>query len=214
MPQKTVVCTGDSITQGGGFYLPQPYPQLLQGRLGWPVTNAGMGGDTTTIMLARYGAIIAYLPHFDYVVISGGINDIPDAVYNPALTRSNITAMCDRALAVGITPIVCKISPRCNIANYSARVTAHNEWIEAFALENDYGVIDFYTLLEDPAHPGCTLPAYSYDGYLHPNQLGINAVVAAIDLRIFGVSGQTEVTDVVTVCEVATTTTIPVGWNT
>jgi len=52
-----VVCIGDQLTEGGG--VDTAYPRLLQNKLVvaggiWDVINAGVIGDTTAQMLARF----------------------------------------------------------------------------------------------------------------------------------------------------------------
>jgi len=51
--RTTVVCFGDSLTAGTGAPEGQGYPDVLARRLGRPVVNAGVPGNTTADGLAR-----------------------------------------------------------------------------------------------------------------------------------------------------------------
>jgi len=207
-----IVCIGDSITSGG-YGITTPYPPRLNARLGggWIVVNKGIGGDYTTNMLARFTPdVIDLTPN--YVVIEGGINDFifpaPTGT-PPETTRANITAMCDAAVSAGITPIVCTIAWR--LGFYSG-ITAHNEWVTTFAATNGYGVIDFHTTLEDPADLGNPYYPYMYDS-IHPNDLGQQAIVNAIDLHIFNIYRENYTTLITSSCETEQTIQISVGWD-
>lgn len=73
------------------------------------IRNAGIGGNTTAQMLARFDSdVMAYLPDGGWVGIAGGTND-PDGVTD---TYPNIEAMINRAL-VG----KCKVFLCSNITN-------------------------------------------------------------------------------------------------
>src|SRR4051794_17423393 len=73
-PGKTIVCFGDSITAGIGAEPGPPYPDLLAARLGTPVINAGVPGDTAEEGLARVDAALAQNPWL--VIVELGGNDI------------------------------------------------------------------------------------------------------------------------------------------
>lgn len=49
----TIVAFGDSLTYGSGAEDGQPFPQILAERLGVPIENRGVPGDTTREGLAR-----------------------------------------------------------------------------------------------------------------------------------------------------------------
>ncbi len=57
-----VTCYGDSVTEGMSVALENKYPTVLQGLLGdgYTVQNAGDGGERTTCIMARQGALKLY----------------------------------------------------------------------------------------------------------------------------------------------------------
>jgi lysophospholipase L1-like esterase len=75
--QKTLVCFGDSLTEG---VIGASYVDILRARL--PATvrviNAGINGDTTINLLRRFGRdVVPYQP--DLIVILVGLNDLTTA---------------------------------------------------------------------------------------------------------------------------------------
>ena len=73
MHNTNIICLGDSFTRGFGVrkkenWISQSYPENTT------LINAGINGDTTSGMLARFSRdVIEHRP--DYVLITGGIND-------------------------------------------------------------------------------------------------------------------------------------------
>jgi lysophospholipase L1-like esterase len=82
--EKTLVCFGDSITQGS---LGAAYVELLRSQLsGVNVINAGINGDTVLHLLQRYERDV--LPHQpDVVLIFVGLNDL-GTVYSKRSLRA------------------------------------------------------------------------------------------------------------------------------
>ena len=50
---ETIICFGDSLTEGVGASAGEDYPSVLSRQLGSPVINAGVRGDTTAAALER-----------------------------------------------------------------------------------------------------------------------------------------------------------------
>jgi lysophospholipase L1-like esterase len=50
---ETIICFGDSLTEGVGAGSGEDYPSILSRLLVMPVINAGQRGDTTAEALAR-----------------------------------------------------------------------------------------------------------------------------------------------------------------
>lgn len=72
---QTMVCIGDSLTQGADIPVGHAWPSLVANALRMQVINRGIGGDTTLGMLGRfYAQVVAEKPEF--VFIMGGTNDL------------------------------------------------------------------------------------------------------------------------------------------
>lgn len=72
--RDTVVFLGDSISSGHGLPLEVTFPLRLGARLGVPVRNAGVSGDTTAGGLARLARdVLAHRPKL--TVVELGAND-------------------------------------------------------------------------------------------------------------------------------------------
>ncbi len=77
----TIVALGDSVTLGTGATSGQGYVNVLERRIGQPIINAGVSGDTTASALARLDRdVISRNP--DVVIVFLGGNDILRGVSN------------------------------------------------------------------------------------------------------------------------------------
>ena len=135
--------------------------------------NAGISGQTTSQMLARFDAdIIQFAPRA--VVICAGTNDIAQNqgyISNEDILK-NIASMCDMATNSGIKVILCSLLPA-NKYNWRPSIKPAelikdlNARIKAYADLRGYTFVDFWTPFADSADG---LPTeYSSDG-VHPNQ--------------------------------------------
>src|SRR4030095_11926570 len=50
---RTIICFGDSLTEGVGAEPGEDYPAVLSRELGLPIINAGLRGDTAADALGR-----------------------------------------------------------------------------------------------------------------------------------------------------------------
>ncbi|MGZ4944353.1 MAG: GDSL-type esterase/lipase family protein [Halobacteriota archaeon] len=175
---QTIVCIGDSITQ--------TWPEILQQRLGsgWTVIDKGVGGDTTAGMLSRFNAdVIANHPQF--VVICAGTAALGHGTGSQQIEPS-IAMMCNLAVANGIRPVLCTIPPRENNNGvYIQSVNELNAWVKTYAASQGYDVIDFYSLLNDPANSWHYLKLYSSGDGIHPSSQGYQAMGAYVPLEVF-----------------------------
>lgn len=185
-PVKTVVAIGDSETYGRGLDRDQAYPAQLGALLGsnWSVFNAGVSGDTSRGMLARFDAdVLSHSPKF--VFIMAGENDIYYG-YDPSTNddsykldaagglKANIVAMIDKARNSGATVFVSTILPHGTIEEVPARQQAMTDlraWELSYLPTIGVRVLDFYAAVEDPSHPGYSVPSYTLDN-IHPSALG------------------------------------------
>lgn len=208
MPGHTVVCFGDSITEGvgstqGAF---RGWPDRLAERLqadpatrGWSVVNAGIGSnrllhDTPSVnALARFDRDVLAVPGVEKVIILMGINDIQYSHRFPsqAVTADEMIAalgqLVSRAHARGVKIIGGTITPFAGSGDYTAEGDAArtkvNDWIRGGGAFD--GVIDFDLATRDPLHPGQLSSALDSGGRLHPNDAGYALMGDAIDLRLF-----------------------------
>lgn len=135
----TVVVVGDSLTEQGGMVSgapqikttsPWPWAMNLLGQRFRVLYNAGIGGQTTSQILARFQTdVIAYDP--DVAVILAGTNNMGSGT---AQAKADITAMLDLCERNGIRAVLCTIPPRIS-GSYSGTMRADtyelNRWIIA-----------------------------------------------------------------------------------
>ena len=68
----SIVCFGDSLTEGVGAGKGNDYPSLLRRKVGWPVINAGVGGDTTQNAVQRIEEdVLSHDPRMVIVMLGG-----------------------------------------------------------------------------------------------------------------------------------------------
>jgi lysophospholipase L1-like esterase len=204
----TVVCLGDSITEGvastaGAFH---GWVDRLADRLqaspatrGWSVVNAGIGSnrllhDTpSTNALSRLDRDVLGVPGVAKVIVLLGINDIQYSRRNPAEAVSAdemiaaLGQLIARSHARGIEVIGGTITPFEGSSSYSpegeaARIRV-NDWIRNGGAFD--GIADFDRVTRDPLHPGQLLATADSGGHLHPNDAGYAMMGDAIDLELF-----------------------------
>lgn len=158
--------------------------------------NAGISGQTTSQMLARFDAdIVQFAPLA--VVICAGTNDIAQNqgyISNEDILK-NIASMCQMARQAGIKVILCSLLPA-NKYNWRPSVQPAslikdlNARIKAYAAQQNFTFVDFWTPFAD-SEDG--LPTkYSSDG-VHPNQdcytLMENIILPVIQAVLSGSEG-------------------------
>lgn len=211
VPQReghTVVCLGDSITEGvastvGSF---RGWPDRLADRLqadpatrGWSVVNAGIGSNRllhdvpSTSALSRFDRDVLSVPGVAKIIMLLGINDIQYSRRNPAEAVSAdeiIAAMGQivaRAHARGVQVIGGTIGAFEGSSSYSPEGEAMrvkvNSWIRDSGIFD--GVADFDRATRDPLHPSHLLESADSGGHLHPNDAGYALMGDAIDLKLF-----------------------------
>lgn len=172
-PGNLFVSLGDSITAGGDDMTYQAFatswPNLAsviskqQLQLGY---NAGIPGNTTAQMLARFDTDVT--PHLPTVVsLLCGTNDVGVTPFDTWAT--SVRAIVAKIRAIGAVPVLCTVPPS-NTASKQADVGRFNGYIKRYAVLNGLTVLDFYTLLADPANANYKA-AYLNDG-IHPNAAG------------------------------------------
>ena len=160
------------------------------------VANKGIGGNTTTQMLARFDAdILGLTPRPGWLLIEPGPNDAA-ALVTAATTIANVTEMITRARNAGMRVILATVTISASWGAVSkAERSQVDNWIKqsAPALFPGLVVVDWATPLVDET--GAALPAafvLEGDNRVHPNPYGaaimggvlaraINEVVPAAD---------------------------------
>ena len=96
---KNIICFGDSMTFGYGADPGEDYPARLAKKIGVPVINAGVDGDTSIEGLKRLSADVLEKSPLLVIVEFGG-NDFLEKVPLD-VTVKNIKEMADRIHATG-----------------------------------------------------------------------------------------------------------------
>ena len=179
---KTLICHGDSLTEGSDLDNPSIWPSLVEGRLKIKVLNSGIGGDTTAGLLSRfYHDVIGHRP--DYVLIIGGTNDLWWDL-DVKLIQANIFTMTCQAEYHNIVPLVGLPIPmvieRTRNQNFMAPQGGYKRCMEKLAVlvrslttlaqQNEIACLDFYHLFCDDS--GAVQEKYFLEDGLHPNKAG------------------------------------------
>jgi len=164
-------------------------------------------------MLARFPAnVLAYNPQI--VIIQGGMNDtnfITSRVTIYTVWAPAIEAMCELALENHIIPVLGLVTP--DAAN-TIRAEM-NVWLQAYASDNGFALIDFYDALDDPNNPGYLNPIYQGIS-VHPNAAGYIAmanVAAPVVLPLIKAIPADEIEYVTVTTSTDESITVPIGWN-
>ncbi|MFH0909665.1 MAG: GDSL-type esterase/lipase family protein [bacterium] len=173
---NTVVCLGDSMTDGECVPAGPPYPSRLGGLTGKTVINAGVCGEKTAAGASRVGGLLSkYKP--GYLCILEGAND---AIFDRPTSDvvGYLRSMVQAAKANNTIPIIATLTPMYDghaFANGSAqdisagiRQMAGEEGVRLVDLEAEFG--SDRSLVQD-------------DG-LHPSDSGTQLIALAFNDRI------------------------------
>lgn len=148
----TVVCLGDSLTEGAGADQNEDYPAALARRLSYPVINAGRSGDTSADALARIEAdVLAHNPRLVIVLLGGNdfLQQIP-----LSQTKTNLEEIVRRIQDQGA--MVALVGMRLGLFTdeygtvYETIAAKHGALLIAEALK---GILSDPKLRSDPIHP-------------------------------------------------------------
>jgi len=153
-PGTAIVCFGDSITAGVG---------ARAERLGVPVVNAGVSGDTAAEGLARVDRVLAADPWL--VIVELGGNDLLRR--RPAeATEQDLTAIVERLLAAGTAVVLVPVEAPLIGGSYG-------DMYERLARRYDVPSVDgvLRDVLTDPRRKS---------DQIHPNAAGYADLAAAV----------------------------------
>jgi O-acetyl-ADP-ribose deacetylase (regulator of RNase III) len=184
--RQKIVCLGDSITYGFPYGPQASWVALAAEALALEMVNAGVNGDTTAQMRARFEAEVARkMPA--YAIIMGGTNDAWVGA-TLAEVQESIRAMTEASFDHGICPVLglpapVNVSalgafPGEDVAGFTGDLNAFRDWMRAFATENALPVLDFHRALLNPA-TGEADPSYFVDEG-HPNHKGYHVMFEAV----------------------------------
>ncbi len=201
---STVVCLGDSITDGTRSTrdTDRRYPDRLAERiLAQPasrhrgVANVGISsnrvtGDGTGVSaMARFERDVLAQPGVRTVIFSQGINDIRlGIVTTPQQLIAAYRQVIAKSHANGIRVIGGTLLPfagdRYFTRDGELLRQRLNSWIRTS--EEFDSVVDFDKALRDPATPSRLRVPFDSGDHLHPNDLGYRAMAMAVDLTTLG----------------------------
>lgn len=149
--------------------------------------NAGVGGDTTRELLARFDEDVArYAPHAVFVTI-GGNDASPDRDLDAATYRANLLVLCEMIGGLGAVPIL-QTYYAADLAGlgpvHGPRFQANMQIIREVAAEAGVPLIDHHRRWEPlRCHHRALYRALMLDA-LHVNPLG-NMLMGVDLLRVF-----------------------------
>jgi acyl-CoA thioesterase I len=148
---SAVIAFGDSLTAGYGAGAGEDYPSRLSSRIGVPVVNAGVSGDTTESAAARLDAVLAQDPRI--VIVGLGGNDFLRSV-PIATTEANLRAIVRRIQASGAMVVLLGFKfPNLN-ANYEDMYERVADEEGCYLIAGTLaGILTDRTLKSDEIHP-------------------------------------------------------------
>jgi lysophospholipase L1-like esterase len=187
--RPSVLCYGDSITQGFGA-TPNSgnrYPELLGEALGKPVLNFGSNGDLAVYSKALPGRL-KKLEGVETVVYLMGINDIiTGKVARLAEYTATVAPLVDVLRKDGRRIYLGTLLPAKGYEKFDADPAKEtlrqeiNGWIRGQAQAD--GVIDFDGAVRDPADPAKMKTEYQSD-FLHPSDEGYRKMAETAAARL------------------------------
>lgn len=181
------VLFGDSITNYNNAIASNANANQSRGYMTWAnyllgrrrldvVANLGVGGDTTTQMLARVDAAAAVSAA--WAVVLGGINDLAGNLVSPTVVTANLEAIYaafrasgKRVVAISVLPVTAA-HPLFS-RGLMARIQQVNRWIKAYCAANPGMVfVDGCAAVTDPASADSVPASGHYADTTHPGTLG------------------------------------------
>lgn len=187
----SLLVLGDSFANGGG-----DYPALLD-LPGWAIHTDAVGGRTMVVGLTLYAAAYAAAATPPSIsLIELGIND---AVGGANLGGMKASARSFISMALAADPfmgvMLTTVSPFGLSASYtgereSVRL-AYNAWVRNLVTNGHrLFLFDLDEVMRDPANHANVLAAYDFGDGLHPNDTGMAAIAAELDVLLPSAHGE------------------------
>ncbi len=178
-----VVFYGDSITDSWAQMPNVFFP-------GKPFVGRGISGQTTPQMLVRFRQDVIDL-HPEAVVILAGTNDVAGNTgpMTAEMTEENLMSMAELARVHKIKVVLCSIMPVLDYpwkrgVNPSPKIQAINAWMKAYAAEQGFAYVDYYSAMDDGT--GAAKAGLTKDG-VHPTVEGYQLMEP---LALAGIEGK------------------------
>lgn len=148
---SAIIAFGDSLTAGYGAGAGEDYPSRLAARLGVPVINAGVSGDTTESAATRLDDVLAQNPRI--VIVGLGGNDFLRST-PIATTEANLREIVRRIHAAGAMVAILSFKfPSLN-ANYASMYERIADEEHCYLIEGSLaGILTDSKLKSDEIHP-------------------------------------------------------------
>ncbi len=147
-----IICFGDSLTAGTGATEGMDYPSQLSRRIGRPVINAGVPGDTTVDGLARLeDEVLSRSPRL--VLITLGGNDLKNRMSREAAFE-NLAEIVQRIHETGAVAIIGGLDIPLYGRDFGAGYRKLAKETGAVLIEDIFdGIMGHHSLMSDPIHP-------------------------------------------------------------
>jgi acyl-CoA thioesterase I len=149
---ESIICFGDSLTEGVGAGSVEDYPAALSGLMGVPAVNAGRRGDTTAQALARLPeAVLRHNPRLVIVLLGGNdfLRQVPRAE-----TRANLEEIVRRIQDEGAMVAIAGMRLGLFTDEFSAIYEETAKKLGALYIPQVMrGILNDSSLRSDPIHP-------------------------------------------------------------
>jgi acyl-CoA thioesterase-1 len=179
-PGNLFVFLGDSTTSGSDDPVNNvrseswpTYASVMSQQVVRFVRNAGISGDTTAGVLARFDTdVTPYSP--TAVTILVGTNDVENTDF--ITWQGLVKQIVAKVRGIAAVPVLCTILPYsgAGAVNRAQETGRWNQWLREYASRQGIMLLDFYYVLSDPV-TGAMKSAYVGDG-THPSFAGLAAM--------------------------------------
>src|SRR6266508_783055 len=149
---ETIICFGDSLTEGVGAAEGEDYPTVLSRLLASPVVNAGRRGDTTADALERLSAAVLSKNPRLVILLLGGNDFLRQRPREE--TRKNLEEIIQRVQAHGAMVAIAGLKLGLFTDEYSAMFEDTAKRSGALYIPQVLkGILSDSALRSDPIHP-------------------------------------------------------------